>query len=444
MTGQTAPMRIGVIGTGHVGLVTSATLAELGHDVVGVDSDREKIANLQEGRVPFFEPGLEPLLERWSARGTLTFSADPAAAVAGRDVVFICVGTPPRSDGQANLVAVESAARQVAREATSDLVVVEKSTVPTGTADRIRRTIALDRRSAEDGIAVVSNPEFLREGSAVEDALRPSRILVGADSRRGFDAMRRVYSDLIGNGIPLVETDIKTAELAKHASNAFLALRVSFINAVARICERTGADVVSVAEVMGADPRIGRAFLSAGLGYGGFCFPKDLQAFERVAESVNYDFPLLREIQRINDEAVDVTLRLIRDGLWNIEGKRVALFGLAFKPGTDDVRFAPALALASRLLDEGASVVGYDPEAMANAKDELPALEIAMDAYAAATDAHCVVVCTEWPQIQALDLAVLRETMATPVVVDARNVFDPRQMGSLGFSYYPIGRPSIP
>ena len=256
--------------------------------------------------------------------------------------------------------------------------------------------------------------------------------------------MRRLYAPMLRSGIPLVETDIKTAELAKHASNAFLALRISYINAVARICERTGADVVAVADVMGADPRIGRAFLSAGLGFGGFCFPKDLQAFDKLAESVNYSFPLLREIQHINDEAVDVAADMVRDGLWNVEGKRVALFGLAFKPGTDDVRFAPALALARRLIDEGASVVGYDPEAVANAKEEIPELEVAADPYTAATDAHCVVICTEWEQVRAIDLAALREIMATPVVVDARNVFDPGQMGSLGFSYYPTGRPAIP
>jgi UDPglucose 6-dehydrogenase len=436
-------MRVGVIGTGHVGLVTCVTLAELGHDVIGVDADGEKIARLREGKAPFFEPRLESLLERGSSRGNLSFSSDRPRAVKDRDVVFICVGTPPRLTGEANLVAVETAARDVAHAATSDLIVVEKSTVPAGTADRIRRTIALERGSSVDGIDVVSNPEFLREGSAIVDSLRPSRILVGADTERGFAAMRQLYAKQIDTGVPIIETDIKTAELAKHASNAFLALKISYMNALARVCERTGADVVAVADVMGADERIGRSFLSAGLGFGGFCFPKDLQAFERLAASVNYSFPLLQETQRINDEAVDATIQKVRDGLWNLEGKRIALFGVAFKPGTDDVRFAPALVLARRLIEEGASVIAYDPEAMGNAKDEVPELDVASDIYAAAKDAHCVVVCTEWPEVRAVDPTQLKETMAYPLVVDGRNVFDPEEMGSLGFTYYPTGRPPI-
>lgn len=436
-------MRVGVIGTGHVGLVTCVTLAEFGHDVIGFDADEEKIARLQEGKAPFFEPGLQPLLEKTLSQGQLTFSTDAVSAIADREVVFICVGTPPRASGEANLVAVEQAARQVAQCAPSELIVVEKSTVPAGTADRIRRTITLERHAAANGIDVVSNPEFLREGTAIEDSLRPTRILVGADSPRGHAAMRRLYARSIEAGCPLIETDIKTAELAKHASNAFLALKISYVNALARMCERTGADVVAVADVMGSDPRIGRSFLNAGLGYGGFCFPKDLHAFERLASQANYDFPLLREIQRINDEAIEAILHKVRDGLWNLETKRVALFGLAFKPGTDDIRFAPALALARRLIAEGASVVGYDPEAMTSAKEEVPELELASDGYAAAADAHCVVICTEWPEFREMDLHVLKEVMAYPLVVDGRNVFGPEEMGALGFTYYPTGRPAI-
>jgi UDPglucose 6-dehydrogenase len=436
-------MKVGVIGTGHVGLVTCVTLAEFGHDVIGVDADEEKITRLQDGEAPFFEPRLQSLLDRVLSQGLLTFSTDTISAIADREVVFICVGTPPRASGEANLAAVENAARQVARAASSSLIVVEKSTVPTGTADRIRRTIAQERRSSADGIEVVSNPEFLREGTAIEDSLHPSRILVGADSPRGHAAMRRLYARPIEEGIPLVETDIKTAELAKHASNAFLALKISYVNALARVCERTGADVVAVADVMGSDPRIGRSFLDAGLGYGGFCFPKDLDAFERLASQAGYDFPLLREIRSINEEAVGAVLLKVRDGLWNLEGKRVALFGLAFKPGTDDIRFSPALTLARRLIEEGASVIGYDPEAMASAKEEIPELELASDGYAAAADAHCVVICTEWAEFRHMDLQVLKEKMAYPMVVDGRNVFGPDEMRSLGFTYYPTGRPAI-
>jgi UDPglucose 6-dehydrogenase len=436
-------IRVGVIGTGHVGLITSVTLAEFGHDVIGVDADAEKIARLHEGKPPFFEPGLQALLDQALDHGRLAFSTDLASAVADREVVFICVGTPPRASGEANLVAVENAARQVARGASPDLIVVEKSTVPTGTADRIRRTISLERRAAADGIEVVSNPEFLREGTAIEDSLHPSRILVGADSPRGHAFMRRLYARSIQAGCPLIETDIKTAELAKHASNAFLALKISYANALARMCERTGADVVAVADVMGSDPRIGRSFLDAGLGYGGFCFPKDLHAFERLASQAGYDFPLLREIRRINEEAVEAVLLKVREGLWNLEDKRIALFGLAFKPGTDDIRFAPALALARRLIEEGASVVGYDPEAMANAKEEVPELALASDAYAAASDSHCVVICTEWPEFRSIDLNLLRDVMTYPFVVDGRNIFGPDEMRSLGFTYYPTGRPAI-
>ena len=436
-------MRVGVIGTGHVGLVTCVALAEIGHDVVGVDRDQERILKLQDGRAPFFEPGLEPLLEKGLNQRLLAFSVEPESAVADREVVFICVGTPPRTDGQANLVAIESAAREVARAASGELIVAEKSTVPAGTADRIHRTIALEHRSSRNGIEVVSNPEFLREGTAIEDALRPSRILVGANSPRGHEVMRRLYAAAIDAGSPLVETDIRTAELAKHASNAFLALKISYVNALARVCERTGADVDSIADVMGFDPRIGRAFLDAGLGYGGFCFPKDLQAFERLADSVNYDFPLLREIRRLNDQAVEAVFDNVEDGLWNLEGKRVALLGLSFKPGTDDVRLSPSLALARRLIDAGATVAAFDPEAMMAAKEELPELELASDVFGAANDAHCVVLCTSWPQFRNIDLDLLKEVMAYPMVVDGRNMYDPAEMGARGFTYYPTGKPPI-
>ena len=438
------PLKVGVIGTGHVGLITGVTLAAMGHDVVGVDSDAEKIDRLRRGDAPFYEPGLQELLDEAADGRRISFSTDITAGVVDREVVFICVGTPPRESGEANLVAVEDAARQVARAANRDLVVVEKSTVPAGTAERIRRTIALERPDAPFQIEVISNPEFLREGTAIEDSLRPDRILIGADSARGYEVMRRLYHGSIESGSPVIETDIRTAELAKHASNAFLALKISYANGLARICERTGADVVAVAEVMGSDPRIGRAFLNAGLGYGGFCFPKDLDAFERLANDANYEFPLIREIQRLNEEAVVAAFQKVRDGLWNIEGKRVALLGLAFKPGTDDIRFAPALALCRRLLDEGASVVGYDPQAMPGAKDEVPGLEVAVDPYSAVNGAHCAVLCTEWEEFDRLDLDVVKEQMAYPLIVDGRNMFDPHEMRVRGFTYLPTGRPPVP
>ena len=433
-------MRVVVVGTGHVGLVTAATLAALGHDVIGLDRDEEKIGQLKRGMCPFFEPGLREIIDDGVAAGRLRFETEPDEAVAGVEVLFVCVGTPARSSGEANLVAVERAARDIARHLTGPVVVVEKSTVPAGTSNRLHQALVQERPDLSKDLEVISNPEFLREGRAVEDSLHPDRLLVGATSRRGFETMRRLYDPLIRKGHRLIETDIATAELAKHACNAFLALKISYANALARLCERADADVTAVADVMGSDPRIGRAFLDAGLGYGGYCFPKDLQAFERFADQLGYDFPLLKEVARINDEAVRATVEKVKDSVWNLEDKRIALLGLAFKPGTDDVRFSPALALARHLLDEHATVVGYDPQAGANAKTEVPELEIAPDAYEAVYGAHCLVMCTGWDEFRALDLRQVKDRLAHPIVVDGRNFFDPIEMRKLGFVYHGTGR----
>jgi UDPglucose 6-dehydrogenase len=433
-------VRVVVIGTGHVGLVTCGSLAAMGHDVVGTDSDHQKIESLQEGVMPFHEPGLAELVEAGKKDGLLSFTIDPKQALGEADVVFICVSTPSRASGEANLVGVEESARQVANAARGRTVVVEKSTVPAGTAQRVGQVIALARGDESGDLAVVSNPEFLREGQAVHDAMHPDRILVGAESDWAFDVMRSLYQPLIEDGCRIIETDINTAELAKHASNAFLALKVSFANALARVCERAEADVVAIADVMGSDPRIGRAFLDAGLGYGGSCFPKDLQAFDRLAERLGYDFRLLREIARINDEAVEATVEKIRDAIWNLEGKRIALLGMAFKPGTDDIRFSPAVGLARRLLEEGATVVGYDPAATANVRSEVPEIEMFSDPYQAATGAHCVVFCTDWDEFRQLDLKRLKQVMTYLIVVDGRNLADPIAMKEAGFTYYPTGR----
>jgi len=434
-------MRIGVIGTGHVGLVTCAALATLGHHVIGTDLDLSRILALQRGIPPFFEPGLEGSLASGLRDAHIAFTSEPADAIKGAELTFICVGTPPRTDGEANLSAVERAARDVARHAPSQCVIVEKSTVPAGTADRIRHTLLLERSPMD--LHVVSNPEFLREGHAIEDALHPDRIVVGADSPWAFEQMRRLYKPLLDTGCRLIETDIATAEISKHASNAFLALRISYANALARICERAGADVVTVTKVMGADPRIGSEFLQAGMGYGGSCFPKDLRAFERLAEHFGYRFGILSEIARINDEAVCAVAQKVRDAVWNLEGKTVGLLGLSFKPGTDDTRYSPALALGRLLVAGGADVVGYDPQALPNAQADLPEMRLAMDPYEAARGAHCIVVCTEWPEFLQLDLAALRAAMAYPVVVDGRNVLDPKAMAAAGFDYFPTGRPAV-
>ncbi len=435
-------MRICVIGTGHVGLVTCVTLAEIGHDVTGTDQDAEKMEALRQGRSPFHEPGLDDLLRRHLDAGDLRFVDDPSGAVATADVVFICVGTPPRASGEANLLAVEQVARQVAQDAAGPLVIVQKSTVPAGSADRLRRTLTLERPDLGPTIDVVSNPEFLREGRAVEDSLLPDRILVGASTERAFAALREVYRPLLDRGVRLIETDVRSAELAKHASNAFLALKISFANALARIAERTGSDVESVTGIMGADPRIGADFLSAGIGFGGYCFPKDLVAFDHLAASVGYEFGLLKEVAAINEEAVAAAVDKVRDALWNLEGKRVALLGLSFKPETDDVRFSPALAVARSLLASGAEVVGTDPQASTAALQEVPGLEIAENAYEAARGAHCLVLCTAWDEYRNLDPAKLGELVAYRVIVDGRNALDGAAFAEAGFAYHAMGRPS--
>ena len=418
-------------------------MAAIGHEVVGVDSDPEKIASLEQRRSPFYEPGLQELLEQELDSGRLSFTADIARAAPGAEAAFICVGTPPRASGEASLVAVEKAAAGVAKAATGRMVIIEKSTVPAGTSVRLKRTIARERPDMRGDIEVVSNPEFLREGRAVEDSLRPERILVGAESDWAFEVLRRIYKPLTDDGVPLIETNIETAELAKHACNAFLALKISYANALAALCEKAGADVVAVTEVMGSDSRIGPAFLNAGLGYGGYCFPKDLQAFERLAHKLGYEFNLLKEVERINDNAVETAVQKVTDALWNLEDKKIALLGLAFKPETDDVRFAPALAVARRLLEEGADVVGWDPEAGGPAKAEVPDLKVVSNVFDALEDAHCAIVCTEWDDVRTLDLERMKQAMAYPVVVDGRNVFDPARMAELGFTYYPTGRPPV-
>jgi UDPglucose 6-dehydrogenase len=414
----------------------------MGHQVVGLDSDEGKVETLRSGRSPFFEPGVQDLLDEGLENGRLSFTTDPAEAIPGAEVVFICVGTPPRASGEASLVAVEQAARTVARHATDRVVVAEKSTVPAGTHDRVRRAIRHERPDLSDGIEVVSNPEFLREGKAVQDTLEPERILVGAESETAREVMRRVYEPLTSAGVPLIETNIATAELAKHACNAFLSLKISYMNAIARMCEKAGADVTQVAHVMGTDSRIGPQFLNAGIGYGGFCFPKDIDAFERLAHSLGYGFPLLREVARINEEALEAAVTKVRDVLWNLEDKRIALFGLSFKPETDDVRFSPAIHLGRLLAAEGAEVVAYDPQAMEEAKTEWPEVKLADGPFEAARGAHCVVIGTEWDEFRNLDLDKLREVMKYPVIVDGRNIYDPEVVRERGFTYRPVGRMS--
>jgi UDPglucose 6-dehydrogenase len=436
--GGDAGVKVAIIGTGHVGLITGVALASLGHEVVGMDASAERVALLQRGMPPFREPGLDELLHEGMEAGRLRFTDSIAEAVEGADVVMICVGRPPVGLGDRSLVAVESAVRDIARRAAQGVVVVVKSTVPPGTTARIEQVIRLERPDLD--FSIVSSPEFLREGHAIEDTLEPDRLVAGSDSDRGLAAIRELYAPLLADGRRLIETDPRSAELSKLASNAFLALKISFANGLARMAERSGADVTEVTQIVGADGRIGAAFLGAGLGYGGYCLPKDIVTLERVADRLGYDFGLLREATKINDEALEAVARKVEEAVWNLEGKRIAVFGLAFKAGTDDVRGAPALQLVRRLMSEGAEVIAWDPMAGEAAKQEIPELQLASDPAEAADGAHCVIVCTEWPELKELDLAELRSTMAYPVVVDGRNALDADLVRKAGLTYLSVGR----
>jgi len=441
-------VKVSVIGTGHVGLVTAGCLVDLGHEVVGMDEDLAKVELLQRGRVPFVEPGLPELIAAAVASGRLTFTSSPQEALAGAEVVFICVGTPRREDGSPNLSYVQAVAATVAAHADHPVVVAEKSTVPVRTGERIRQALRLaaQARARSGGPEirheVVSNPEFLREGSAVADTLRPDRVVVGADSPRGHQVMRELYEPLLArHDCPYVATDVRTAELIKHASNAFLATKISFINAVARICELAGADVTTVADAMGHDARIGRAFLNAGLGYGGSCFPKDVEAFIHIAGELGYDFGLLRETDRINREAKAWPVAQLRRLMWNLPGKEVAVLGVAFKPDTDDVRDAPALDVIDGLIGEGAHVRLHDPAALDHVRDRYPDATFAASAEEALDGAHAVVVCTEWDEYRKLTPDRIAALLQYPVVVDARNLWDPEALRAAGLTVASVGRP---
>jgi UDPglucose 6-dehydrogenase len=438
-------MKISVIGVGHVGLVSAAAFARWGHEVVGMDDDLSKVERLRKGESWFYEPGLDDLLEEVIAAGRLRFTSDIQEAVPGSEVVFVCVGTPSLPGGGPNLSFVEAVGRNVVAAATGDLVLVEKSTVPANTGRRLEQVIAREcaRLGVEHNITVASNPEFLREGVAVEDTLHPDRVVYGTSEPFARDALRRVYATLVEeDDTPVVETDVPTAELIKHASNAFLATRLSFINAVAQICERVGADVEVVAEGMGHDIRIGHRFLAAGLGYGGSCFPKDVDAFIHLAKQVGYDFRLLEEVREINVGQRALVISKLEGELWHLQGKTIALLGAAFKPGTDDLREAPAIYLARELLERGAEVRIYDPVALPAVALELPEADLVDDPLEACRDAHAAVVATEWPQIQALTPEELVKALAYPIVVDGRNVFDPVAMYAAGLHYHAIGRPA--
>jgi UDPglucose 6-dehydrogenase len=434
-------VKLVVIGCGHVGLVTAATFAEIGHDVVGIDSDADRLAQLERGEAPFHEPNLPELLAKHTG-DRLTYDQDLASALDGASAAFICVNTPRRPDGRANLVNVERAARKIAEATTGPLVVVEKSTVPVRTARRILEVLQHENRPE---IEVATNPEFLREGTAVRDTLEPDRIVVGlAAPGKAEGVLRELYAPIMdATGAPMIVTDLETAEIIKHASNSFLAMKISYINAVATLCEKAGADVGLVTEGMGLDPRIGHHHLTAGLGYGGFCFPKDLMAFIREADELGVDLSFLDHVRQINDGQRTRLVEKVAQAVWNLDGKTIAVWGLSFKPGTDDLREAPSLVVIPALEQEGARVRAYDPVAGSVAKAELPNTEIVSDAMAAIEGADALVILTEWPEFLNADLTAVKSALRRPVIVDGRNLWPVDRMAELGFTYLSFGRPDV-
>ncbi len=433
-------MRIAMIGAGYVGLVSGACLADFGHDVVCIDRDPTKIAALEQGRMPIYEPGLESLVADNVRQGRLSFRTELREAVAGADAVFIAVGTPSRrGDGFADLSFVHDAAREIAGALSGYTVVVTKSTVPVGTGDEVERIIRETVSQAE--FAVVSNPEFLREGAAIGDFKRPDRIVVGTEDPRAEAVMREVYRPLYLNASPILVTGRRTAELTKYAANAFLAAKITFINEMADLCEAVGADVQQVARGIGLDGRIGTKFLHAGPGYGGSCFPKDTLALAKTAQDHGMPLRIVETVVAVNDQRKRAMARkVIRACGGSVRGKTIALLGLTFKPDTDDMREAPSLAIAAGLQDGGAKVRAYDPEGIEQARPLLPAVSFAEDAYSCAEGADAVVIVTEWNAFRALDLKRLHMAMRTPVLVDLRNIYDPAIAAQHGFAYQGVGR----
>jgi UDPglucose 6-dehydrogenase len=435
-------MDLSIVGSGYVGLVSGACFAEVGHNVICVDNDPRKVESLQAGRIPIYEPGLEELVLRNVAAGRLRFTESIEDGVDHSAVVFIAVPTPPQPDGSVDLSYIERVAREIAAVLKPDAyrVVVDKSTVPVKTGDKVSETI---KRYGRAGAVfdVVSNPEFLREGCAVNDLMHPDRIVIGSKSDRALALMKKLYEPFMA---PILVTDINSAELIKHAANSFLALKISYINAVSAICEASGADVEKVADGIGMDRRIGRNFLNAGLGYGGSCFPKDLAAFIAISDHLGVPFDLLKEVQRINTSQRNRFLKSLRDALWILRGKHIAVWGLTFKPDTDDIRCSVAIEIVAELLSEGAHVSVYDPTGMENVRNFklISGARPAESALEAARGAEALIIATEWHEFAKVDFAQLKEVMVSPIIFDGRNLLDPVTMEHLGFQYRSIGRPA--
>ena len=429
-------MKLTIIGTGYVGLVTGTCFAEVGHQVVCVDNDSTKVAKLQAGGIPIYEPGLEEMVKKNVSAGRLSFTTSTEEGVQKSDIIFIAVPTPPLPDGGVDLSFIEKVAREIAAAMTSYKIVVDKSTVPVKTGEQVAETIKRYCKAKVE-FDVVSNPEFLREGFAVEDLMHPDRVVIGVRSQRPVAAMKEVYTPF---NAPIIVTDINSAELIKHASNSFLALKISYINAISVICETTGANVQEVANGMGMDERIGRRFLNPSLGFGGSCFPKDLSAFIKIAEQVGYDFGLLKEVQKINTAQMDRFVKKIIDTLWVLKDKRIGVLGLAFKQNTDDIRMSPAIDLCLRLQAEGAVLRVHDPKAMDKARAVLQNVTFVDDMNRVAENCDALVVATEWNEFKKLDLNKARKDLTHPILFDGRNLFDPAEMEALGFIYKSIGR----
>ncbi len=434
-------MDISIIGSGYVGLVTGACFADVGHNVICVDNDEGKIKTLQAGRIPIYEPGLEEIVHRNVSAHRLHFSSSIREGVDKSQIIFIAVPTPPQPNGDVDLSFIEKVSREIADVLTDYRVIVDKSTVPVKTGERVVETIKRYNRHGAK-FDVVSNPEFLREGCAIRDLMHPDRIVIGAQSQHAVDLMKKVYEPFMA---PVLVTGINSAELIKHAANSFLALKISYINAISAICDAGGADVEKVADGIGMDRRIGRQFLNAGIGYGGSCFPKDVAAFIHISEQLGVPFTLLKEVQRINAGQKERFLKLIRDTLWVLREKKIAVWGLTFKPDTDDVRSSVAIELVDAMLREGAHVSVYDPKGMEKAR-ELKAIadaKFAASALEAADGAEALVIATEWAEFANVDFAAVKQRMTTPIVFDGRNLLNPETMGELGFHYHSIGRASV-
>lgn len=448
-------MRLTVIGCGYVGLVTGACLAAAGHEVFCTDVDKNRIDQLNQGKVPIYEEHLDEVLQRAVAEKKISYTTNAGDAIRAGEVIFICVGTPPKESGEADLSAIDHVARQIAIEARSPKLVVEKSTVPALTGVQLQKALAAYSRDGERRFEVASNPEFLREGTAVGDFFHPDRIVVGVENEASAAKMREIYKPILerkfhcpmhagkcppGTSGDLLITTINSAELIKHASNSFLALKISYANVIADLCEKIGADVEEVTHAMGMDPRIGTQFLKAGLGFGGFCFPKDIQAFIHLSASVGVDFDMLKAAERVNKERINTFFQKVHKALWVVKGKRVAVLGLAFKANTDDIRFAPALEVMRRLLEEGAEVHASDPEAISRTQPIYPKVHYHQDPYEALKDADAALVCTEWKIFRDLDWERAGKVMARRLVIDGRNLYSPRKMQDLGFDYHSFGR----